>query len=246
MKASRFLMFLTYIAIGIIAAVSVLAIWLTGKQLNNPIEKLDQSSFQGVKERTITRQLKLPGAEELHYYSVFQEGEFVINDYFIKIPKNRLINKSQNSYPIPTNEGYYIAPDDQAYVFIPIDIAIFKSYLIITMIFMLIFLVATLFALVQLALFARSVSKSEIFTKKNISHLIKISYTAIFLMVWHTLWINYSSNHLSLQLNESMHVSQNISLVFRYEYLLIILFIFTIVQAFKEGVRLKEDNSLTI
>ena len=252
MKITTILIYLTYIGLVItLATVAFLGVILMRKDFNT--QEIEKTRFEGVKNRSTTGTFKLPMNLEVKYYFRIKEGEKLIDSYFIKIQK-KFIPKAflsdnevlETDYPILIKETLFSMPDSESYLYIQIPFSSIERALTIWKVYAMLAFSFLIIAIYLTIRFLQNCNKDLFFIAQNSSYLRAISYLAIgySLMDYAAQWLIYQE--INSKLEDSFGFSLNSDLEFNWKYLIFSLFLVIFAQAFTEGTKLKEEQSLTI
>lgn len=252
MKITRILLWTTYISLGL----SIVAFAIFGMVLINTDfqpQKIENGDLEGVTSKGTTRKFKLPMNLEAEYYLRIKDGQVLVDSYFFKIQKKFIPNSflgnvaiPETDYPVPVQGNFYSMPESDSYLYLQTEfstienaISIWKSYALLSF-FMFVA------GVVLVILFLRNCDNENFFISQNAIYLRAISYMALgySLLEYGIQWLLV--NEMNYQVEESFSFSLNSTLEFNWKYLIISLFLVLIAQAFTEGTKLKEEQSLTI
>jgi hypothetical protein len=210
-------------------------------------------NLKGVTSKSNTYKLDLPLNINIEYYFRYNNNQLLINSYFLKIQKRYLNidgeNKQTqltNSYPIQLKGNTYEIPNSEKYLYILIPYTTIKTTIAIWITYFILASAALLLAIFLTIRFLQNCDKGQFFIPANARYLRIISYIAIGFSIFDYIiqWVIFSglNNHFddiaSLKLTSVVE--------FNWTYLIISLFLVVIAQAFTEGIKLKEEQNLTI
>ncbi|MCU0402719.1 MAG: DUF2975 domain-containing protein [Algoriphagus sp.] len=252
MKITKILLWITFIGL----ALSMIAFGIFGVILFNTgfnAQEAEKSSLEGVGSKSRTVTFKLPMNMEAEYYLRIKDGKVLVDAYFLKIekkyiPKDFLTQSeiSESDYPKVMKGNLYSMPESESYLFIQTPFSTIESALTIWKVYAMLafsFLIIAVFFTIR---FLQNCNKDLFFIAQNSSYLRAISYLAIgySLMDYAAQWLIY--REINSKLEDSFGFSLNSNLEFNWNYFIFSLFLVMIAQAFTEGTKLKEEQSLTI
>jgi hypothetical protein len=251
MKITKLLLWFSYISFVLSLGIIVfLALFFLKKDFN--AQEGEKGSLIGVVSKSTTTKLQLPMNLNVEYYFRVKNGELLVDSYFLKIQKKFLTKvaqgqdaKKSEDYPMPLQENLYTMPDTDTYLYIPIPYSSIKAAIII---FKFYFFLASIFLLAAIFLtirFLQNCEKGHFFIQSNITFIRVISYLGIgySLMDYGIQWITFKILNNSFS---EFPLNINSALDFNWAYVIASLFLLLIIQAFSEGIKLKEEQSLTI
>lgn len=217
----------------------------------NPQER-EKGSLEGVVTKSTTTKFELPMNLNVEYYFRIKEGKLLVDSFFLKTQKKFLRNPDQAQavrkdvdYPEPIHNNLYSMPDSESYFYIPISFSNIKGAVMIWKFYFSLAAIAILFVFLITIRFLQNCDKGLFFVKVNVSYIRIIAYLAIGFSV-----IDYATQWLIFKrLNNSLSefpININSTLDFKWPYVIASLFLLLIIQAFSEGIKLKEEQSLTI
>lgn len=252
MKTTRILLWISYIGFVLsVIIIGFLGIMLLRDDFNS--QEIEKGSLEGVVSKSTTAKLKLPMNLNLEYYFRIDNGEILIDSYFLKIQKKFLTNSlpqlastKDNDFPRQLEGNLYSMPDSDSYQYISIPYGNIKASITIVKLYS--FLISTILLLsIFFAIrFLQNCDKGHFFIPSNTTYLRMISYLAIAytLVSYGIQWIIFKT--LNNNLNDLASIDVNSGLEFNWTFLIASLFLLLITQAFAEGIKLKEEQSLTI
>jgi hypothetical protein len=252
MKITKLLYYLAYIGLAIsLMTLAYLGFVVTRKDLNT--QEIEKNPHRGTSTRSTTITYKLPMNLEAKYYLRVKDGEILVDSYFLKIQKKYIpkafFSKADipdTDYPNPIEGQIYTMPESESFLFIQTPFStIEKSLTILKIYFILIvsFLVAGIFFTIK---FLKNCNKGHYFIPKNSTYLRMISYLAVSFSLLDYIFQWLIMQEMNSQLEDSFSFSLNSGLEFNWNYLIFSIFLVMIAQAFTEGTKLKEEQSLTI
>lgn len=252
MKVTRVLIYIAYFGLIIsLIAVGIFGFIVSKNDLNN--RESEKNRFPEVSTRSTTAKYEMPMDLSAEYYFRKKDGKVLIDSYFLKIQKKYLPDsyRSQSGipetdYPLSIEGNFYSMPEINSYLYIQTPfstlehaLTIWKFYLVLS------------FALLGVAIlltirFLKNCDRGNFFDSQNAGYLRAISYVALgyTLMDYGIQWLVVQE--MNSQLESSFAMSLNSNLEFNWSYLIFSLFLVFIAQAFTEGTKLKEEQSLTI
>lgn len=252
MKITKLLLWISYLGFaGCIIAFGFLGYFLLIKDFNP--QEAEKGSLEGVVSKSTTGKFNLPMNLDVEYYFRVKDGEVLVDGYFLKIQKKFLegsvlpdVEKNENDYPKAINGNLYSMPDSDSFLYISIPFSSFKSTLTIWKIY---FIMAFSFLLMAIFLtikFLQNCNKELFFIPENATYIRMISYLAIgySLIDYGTQWLIFKG--LNSKFEEFVPINLNSELEFNWKYLIFSFFLVITAQAFTEGTKLKEEQSLTI
>lgn len=249
MKITTLLIYITYIGLAFtLITIAFLGVVVMSKDFNT--QEVEKNRLKGVATRSTTTTFKLPMNLEAKYYLRIKKGEKLVDSYFIKIQKKYIPQANtdalETDYPTPVNGNLYSIPDSESYLYIQIPFSSIKRSLTIWKIYFILmfsFLIAGIFITIK---FLKNCNKGLYFIPQNSTYLRVISYLAIGFSIFDYVfqWLIYKE--MNSKLEESFSFSLNSALEFNWKYLIFSFFLVIIAQAFTEGIKLKEEQSLTI
>ena len=252
MKITRILLWITYISLGL----SVVVLGIFGMFLfkhNFHPQKFENGDLAGVTSKSTTGKFKLPMNLEAEYYLRIKDGQVLVDSYFLKIQKKYIpdsflanVEIPETDYPVPIQGNFYSMPESDSYLYIKTDFSSIESALNIWKVYFILSFGLLVGAIVFVILFLKNCDRGNFFIAQNAALLRVISYLAIgySLMEYAFQWLVF--NEMKSQMEESFSFSLNSNLDFNWNYLIISIFLVLIAQAFTEGTKLKEEQSLTI
>lgn len=251
MKVTKVLLWITYISFGII----IIAFGIVGSiflpEGSNAQERA-KGNLEGVVSKSTTSKFELPMNLNVEYYFRIKEGELLVDSYFLKIQKKFLSNSRQAlavekdiDYPVLLQENLYSMPDSESYLYIPISYSSIQAAVMIWKFYFFCAAIALLSVFFITIRFLQNCDKGLFFIKTNVSYIRIIAYLAIgfSLIDYVTQWLIFKRLNNSLS---EFPINIDSALDFKWTYLIASLFLLLIIQAFSEGIKLKEEQSLTI
>jgi hypothetical protein len=252
MKITKLLLWFSYISFaGSLCTILFLGNFFLEKDFNN--QEGEKESLAGVVSKSTTSKFELPMNLNVEYYFRIKNGELLVDSYFLKIQKKLLTNvaqgqnvKNSEDYPLPLQENLYAMPDTETYLYIPIPFSSIKAAITIFKFYFLLVSISLLAAIFLIIRFLQNCNKGNFFIQSNITYIRMISYLAIgySLMEYGIQWIIFQT--LNNSFSELAPINIDSALDFNWTFLIASLFIALIAQAFTEGIKLKEEQSLTI
>lgn len=252
MKITKLLLWVAYFSFVLSFILIIFSgIILIKKNFNN--QEINSESLSGVISKSTTFKLELPLNLNIEYYFHLNNNEISVNSYFLKIQQKYIKTaRAENAaveattYPKLKMDNIYEMPDSEAYVYISIPYSSVKSVVNIWLIYFLLTSATLLLTILLIIKFLRNCDKGNFFIPSNAKYIRVISYLVIgySLFRYAIQWVIFNS--LNNNLNELVSIKVNSVLDFNLTYLLAALLMVIIAQAFKEGVKLKEEQNLTI
>jgi hypothetical protein len=252
MKITKLLLWISYIGFALsIVVIGFLGIILLKQDFN--AQKLEKDNLKGVISKSTTTKFNLPMNLNVEYYYSFQNGEVMVDSYFLKIQKKFLTNtklaqaeKKDADFPKQLNGYIYAMPDSESNLYISIPYSSIKSTIAIWKLYFFLASSTLLFAIFMCIRFLQNCDKGLFFVPANTKYIRVISYLAIgFSLVSYTIqWVIFKG--LNNNLYEMTSISLDSIIDFNWTFLIVSLFLVLIAQAFTEGTKLKEEQSLTI
>ncbi|MDP2039722.1 MAG: DUF2975 domain-containing protein [Algoriphagus sp.] len=251
MKVTKVLLWITYISFGII----IIAFGIVGSIFlpeGFNAQEREKGNLEGVVSKSTTSKFELPMNLNVEYYFRIKEGELLVDSYFLKIQKKFLRNSRQAlavekdiDYPVLLQENLFSMPDSESYLYIPISYSSIQAAVMIWKFYFALAAIALLSVFFITIRFLQNCDKGLFFIKANVSYIRIIAYLAIgfSLIDYATQWLVFK------RLNNSFSefpININSALDFNWAYVIASLFLLLIIQAFSEGIKLKEEQSLTI
>lgn len=252
MKITKILLWIAFIGL----ALSMIAFGIFGVILFKTgfnAQEEDKGSLEGVGSKSRTVTFKLPMNMEAEYYLRIKDGIVLVDAYFLKIekkyiPKDFLTQSDipESDYPKVMQGNLYSMPESESYLFIKTPFSTIESALTIWKAYAMLAFSFLIIAIYLTIKFLRNCNKDLFFIAQNSSYLRTISYLAIgySLMDYAAQWLIFQE--INSKLEDSFGFSLNSNLEFNWNYLIFSLFLVMIAQAFTEGTKLKEEQSLTI
>ncbi len=212
----------------------------------------EKGSLEGVISKGITRKFELPMNLKVEYYYRIKNGELLVDSNFLKIQKKFLTNSEQVhvaekdiDYPVLIKGNIYKMPDSESYLYIPIPYSSIKAAITIGKFYIFLAAITIVLAFFITIRFLQNCDKGLFFIKANVSYIRIIAYLAIgfSLIDFVTQWLVFKRLNNSLS---EFPININSALDFNWTYVIASLFLLLIIQAFSEGIKLKEEQSLTI
>ncbi|MFN3999246.1 DUF2975 domain-containing protein [Algoriphagus sp.] len=252
MKITKILLWIAYISFGLsITAFTFFGIIFLKKDFNT--QQVEKSNLKGVIDKSTTGKFELPMNLNVEYYFRVKNGEVLLDSYFLKIQKKFLTStllpqgeKKEIDYPKKLTGNIYSMPESDMYLYIPIPFSSIETTLTIWKVY---FSLAFLFLLIAIFLaikFLQNCNKSQFFIPANSTYIRVISYLAFVycLISYGSQWLIFKT--LNHNLEGFSPIDLNAAVKFNWNYLIFSLFLVLIAQAFSEGIKLKEEQSLTI
>jgi hypothetical protein len=252
MKTTKLLIYITFTGL-FITLIAIVFFGVVVLKKDFKTQEIEKTRFEEIKNRSTTAEFKLPMDLAATYFLRIKDGKVLIDSYFLKIKEKSIpdafLSKSdlsETDYPNPTKGNLYSMPQSDGYLYIKTDfptletaLNIWKSYFILS--FVLLF-----GAIVLVILFLRNCDSGNFFNTQNSIYLRIISYLALgyCLMDYAFQWLILQE--MNSQLEDLFNFSLNSNLDFNWRYLIFSFFLILIAQAFTEGAKLKEEQSLTI
>jgi hypothetical protein len=252
MKLTKILLWTTYlILVGSIVASGIFGFFFVKNGFD--AQNFEKGSLEGVVSKKTTGAFKLPMNLEVNYFLRIEDGQVLVDNYFFKIQKKSLPDSflaklviPKTDYPVPIEGIFYSMPESDSYLYIKTDFSTIESSLNIWKIYFLLTFVSLVGGIAIVILFLQNCDKGNFFIPQNAAYLRAISYLAIVfgLLDYGAQWLIYQK--MNSQIEDTFSFSLNSDLEFDWKYLIFSLFLVIIAQAFTEGTKLKEEQSLTI
>lgn len=252
MKTTTLLLWITYISL----ALSIIAFGIFGFTfLKNGFfsKEVEKGSIEGVVSKNSTGTLKLPMKMDVEYYLRIKDGKVLVDGYFFKIQK-KFIPKAflpkatiqETDYPKAMEGNIYSMPESDSYIYISTSYPSIEAVLSIVKYYFLLAFSLVLIAIILSIKFLQNCNKGKFFIPQNSTYLRVISYLAVgySLIDYGAQWLIF--REMNSKLEDSFSFSLNSDLHFNWKYLIFSLFLVIFAQAFTEGTKLKEEQSLTI
>ncbi|MDO9553735.1 DUF2975 domain-containing protein [Rhodonellum sp.] len=251
MKTTKVLLWIAYISfVSSIIALSILgAVFF---QTEFDAQEAEKGSLEGVVSKSTTNKFELPMNLNVEYYFRIKNGVLLVDSYFLKLQKKFLTNSAEAQvaekdvdYPVLLQENFYTMPDSESYLYIPISYSSIQAAITFGKFYFFLAAAILLIAIFITIRFLRNCDKGHFFVHANITYIRIISYIAIGYSL-----IDYGAQwHIFKKLNNSFSefpINIDSALDFNWTYVIASLFLLLITQAFSEGIKLKEEQSLTI
>lgn len=252
LKITRILLWFSYISFVVSLGVTLfLGVFFLKKDFN--VQEGEKGSLEGVVSKSTTTKFELPMNLNVEYYYRIKNGEILVDSYFLKIQKKFLSKVAKNQdvdqskdFPVSTQESFFTMPDTDTYLYLPIPYSSIESAIKILKFYFILAAISVLAALYLTIRFLQNCNKGFFFIKSNITFIRVISYIAIgySLLEYIIQWIIYKI--LNNNFSELAPINIDSALDFNWTYVIASLFLLLIIQAFSEGIKLKEEQSLTI
>lgn len=252
MKITRLLIYTAYFGLAIcLVAVGFFVFLVSKKEFTN--RDSEKNRLQEVNTRSTTAKFELPMDLSAEYYFRKKDGKILVDSYFLKIQKKFLPKSflSQSAipdadYPLAIEGNFYSMPDSDSYLYIQTPLSKLELALTIWKFYFILSLILLGVAIILTIKFLRNCDRGIFFVFQNALFLRAISYLAVgySLMDYVIQWLVVQE--MNSQLENSFSLSLNSNLDFNWSYLIFSLFLVIIAQAFTEGTKLKEEQSLTI
>jgi hypothetical protein len=189
----------------------------------------------------------------VEYYLRVEEGKILVDSYFLKIQKKFIPNfvqgenlEKSRDFPVPMQGGFYTMPDSDIYLYKPIPYAAIKVAISILKIYFFLASISFLAAIFLTIRFLQNCNNGHFFIKSNITYIRMISYLAVgySLIDYGMQWILYQKLNNTLFKMTSIYLDSATD--FNWTFLIASLFLVLIAQAFTQGIKLKQENELTI
>ena len=252
MKLTKILLWTTYISLAVsIIAFVFFGIFFVKMGFKDP--KFEHGNMEGVKSKSLTGTFKLPMNMEVSYYQRIKDSEVLVDSYFLKIKKKQIPKQflseaelTETDYPTPIKGNIYSMASSDGYLYVKTDFSTVETALNILKSYGILSFVLLLGGISFIILFLRNCDSGDFFISQNATYLRSISYLAIIyvLIDYGVQWLIFQN--LSSKIEDLFSVSLNSDLEFNWKYLIFSIFLVIIAQAFTEGTKLKEEQSLTI
>ncbi|WP_157963293.1 DUF2975 domain-containing protein [Algoriphagus litoralis] len=251
MKTTKILLWITYLSFGLtIIALGILGAFFS--RTGFPSQEDESQNLEGVVSKSTTSKFELPMNLNVEYYFRIKEGELLVDSYFLKIQKKFLtdselvgVSERDEDYPVLVAGNLYKIPDADSYWYFSIPYSSIKAALTIGKIYIFLAVLTIVLAFFITIRFLQNCDKGMFFVKANVTYIRIIAYLAIGFSL-----IDYAAQWLVFKrLNNSFSefpINIDSALDFNWTYLIASLFLLLIIQAFSEGIKLKEEQSLTI
>lgn len=251
MKVTKILLWITYISFVItIIAFGIIGYIFLPQGFNT--QEREKGSLEGVVSKSTTSKFELPMNLKVEYYYRIKNGELLVDSYFLKIQKKFLTNSEQVQvvekdldYPVLVKGNIYKMPDSESYLYIPIPYSSIQAAITIGKFYIFLAAIIIVFAFFITIRFLQNCDKGLFFVKANVYYIRIIAYLAIgfSLIDYVTQWLVFKRLNNSLS---EFPININSALDFSWTYVIASLFLLLIIQAFSEGIKLKDEQSLTI
>jgi hypothetical protein len=252
MKLTKILLWITYIGFVLsLIAFGAIGVFFLNKDFH--IQEAEKSNLEGVTNKSVTSTFSLPLNLDVEYYLRIREGELLVNGYFLKIQKKLLTDselhenlKKEADFPKKLEGDLYSMPESDTYVYVSIPFASIETSVIIMKCFFTLVFCFLCIAIFLMIKFLQNCTERKYFISENSVYLRSISYLALgySLISYVSQWL--ISRSLSHSLQEFSPVDLKSTLEFDWNYLMVSLFLVLIAQVFSEGVKMKEEQDLTI
>lgn len=251
MNITKLLLWISYIGFVLsIIGVGFLGFVLMKQDFN--AQEAEKESLQGVLSKSITQKFNLPLNLNIEYYFRLNDGEVLVESYFLKIQKKLLNNATQaqhaddSFFPKQVSGSIYAMPDSESYLYHSIPYSSIKETITNWKVYVFLACGILLTAIFLTIRFLQNCDKGHFFVAENSTYIRMISYLAVGYSL-----INYGAQWVIFQgLNKNFEglgpINLDLAIEFNWTFLLISLFMVLIAQAFTEGIKLKEEQSLTI
>lgn len=252
MKTTKFLLWIAYISFVLsIVAFGIFGIIFLKNDFN--IQDSTKNDLKAGESISITRKFELPMNFNIEYYFSIKNGEVLVDSYFLKIQKKFLTNtgiqqppKKDADFPKLLTGNLYSMAESDSYLYLSIPYSSIKATLIVWKLYSIsafsFFLIANFLSIS----FLKNCNKGKFFISENATYIRMISYLAISycLASYAIQWIIFKG----LNNNSFDPTSINLDSVidFNWTLLTVSFFLLLIAQAFTEGIKLKEEQELTI
>lgn len=251
MKTTKILLWIAYISfLSTIIAFGIAGAVFFRRGLN--AQEREKGSLEGVVSKGTTSKFELPMNLKVEYYYRIKNGELLVDSYFLKIQKKLLTNSEKVQvaekdvdYPVLVKGNLYKIPDSESYLYIPIPYSSIKAAITIVKFNIFLAAITIVLAFFITIRFLQNCDKGLFFINDNVSYVRIIAYLAIgfSLIDYVTQWLIFKRLNNSLS---EFPINIDSALDFKWTYLIASLFLLLIIQAFSEGIKLKEEQSLTI
>lgn len=252
MKITKLLLWISYIGFVLsIVAFGIFGIIFLKNDFNT--QEVEKTNLKGVTSKSTTAKFELPMNLNIEYYFRVKNGELLADSYFLKIQKKFLTNTGLNKlakkdadFPKLLTGNLYSMAESDSYLYLSIPYSSIKASLTIWKFYSTIAFLFLLIAIFLTIKFLQNCNKGQYFISQNTKYIRVISYLAIAygLISYGTQWIIFKS--LNHNLEEYSLIDVEAALEFNWNYLIVSLFLVLIAQAFTEGIKLKEEQALTI
>ena len=252
MKITKLLLWVSYISFVVsIVAFGIFGIIFLKNDFNT--QQVEKPNLEGVIDKASTVKFELPMNLNVEYYFRVKNGAVLADSYFLKIQKKFLANtvlpqaeEKENDYPKKLSTNLYSMPESDRYYYIIIPFSGVKAALTIWKVYS---ILAFSFFLISIFLsikFLQNCNKGQFFIPSNSTYIRVISYLVFSysLISYGSQWLVFKSVNHSLEGFSPIDIEAAIE--FNWNYLIGSLFLILIAQAFTEGIKLKEEQELTI
>jgi hypothetical protein len=252
MKITKLLIYITYISLAFsLMSIAYVGIVVISKDFNT--QQAIKNRHQETNNRSATTSFKLPMNLEAKYYLRIKDGETLVDSYFFKIQKKfipeAILPKAdipRTDYPTPIEGQFYTMPESESYLYIQTPFSTIERSLTIMKIYFILIVCFFVAGILFILKFLKNCNKGLYFIPQNSTYLRIISYLAVSFSLFEYLFQWLIFKDLNAQLVESFSFSLNSGLEFNWKYLIFSVVIVIIAQAFTEGTKIKEEQSLTI
>lgn len=246
---SKILLIGTYIMMVVIVIVSLfVGRFMYGNLSLSDIDG-ERDNLEGVINKSYTFYYNLPSKEQISYFFRYQDGQVLVNQFFVKVKLSQYesaIIKDENYPQKIEDKSYFKMPIGESDIYIPVDNELVKKHVKIYLIYFTGSISYVLFVLFLLSRFLKNCTNGHYFEQSNAKILRLIAYSGIAAVIIHYLYQYFSVVKLIGDFESSYGLSLERTFNFNYTYIIISLILLVIAEAFKEGVKLKDENSLTI
>lgn len=252
MKITKLLLWIAYIGFVLsIVVIGFLGIILLKQDFK--AQNVEKDSLKGVVSKSTTAKFNLPMNLNVEYYFSILNGEVMVDSYFLKIQKKFLTNielakaeKKDSDFPKQLNGNIYAMPDSESNLYISISYSSIESTIAIWKFYFFLASATLLFAIFMTIKFLQNCDKGLFFVSANTKYIRVISYLAIgFSLVSYGIqWVIFKG--LNNNLSEMATINLDSVIHFNWTFLIVSLFLVLLAQAFSEGTKLNEEQSLTI
>lgn len=252
MKVTKLLIYTSYIGLVItLFTIAFFGFVVIAKDFNT--QEIEKNRFKEIKNRSTTAEFKLPMDMATVYYLRIKDGKTLVDNYFFKIKKKNIpasfldqASSKETDYPVPIQGSLYSMPESDGYLYLKTDFSRIEAVLNIWKVYFILSFGLLLGAIVLIILLLKNCDSGNFFIDQNAAFLRVISYLALGYSMFDYAFQWLVFNKMNSQLEDSYNFSLNSNLEFNWKYLIFSLFLVIIAQAFSEGIKLKEEQSLTI
>ncbi len=243
MNATKILLGLVYLTMGIL-------IVMIGVKMSDYLsfEKLEKYHYlqpkEGVQNLTYHTSYNLPFDFEAAHYYVYHADSIEKEDFFIKIPQKMSEREvDEFEYPIKNSDNTYYKSKIKSDYLIPIDVSKLNSIVHFEFYLFIILILTLLFLLNKVRRLLNNLDKGKIFIRHNLIIINDLTKWIVFLVIFGML-IDIAVSFYVMPVGTALPISMRIGI--DMPTLLFVFLLVIINYAFKEGISLKEEQSLTI